>query len=376
MIRPTRRAAVGAAIAATAAVGLATAPGAIAHTVHHPSPPPVNSRSCAPAATALGFSDALNKLDYDGAVVGGLSSIAYDARSRSWISAVDNNASDPSRIWFYRNLNDPKVDRAPLVLKQPDGTPYNGTTADNEGLAVLPDGDYLVSSETEPSIRIYGRNGVQKASLPVPARFAVTGTTAAGQATSNATLEGLSISPSGDEVVAAMEGALSGDVSSTGDANLHRFLVYKADRHGHWALTKQIAYRTEAGQRVPEVALYGENSFLVEEASFSTTTGNAVDLYAVTGLNQARDVSRVSNLSTAPARDVVKKKLVADLVKCPTLGAVAKETQANPLLDNFEGMAITTPRSWRGVAGVSLISDDNFSATQTTRILNLAVKLP
>jgi hypothetical protein len=32
---------------------------------------------------------------------------------------------------------------------------------------VLPDGDYLVSSETEPSIRIYGRDGVQKG---LPAR--------------------------------------------------------------------------------------------------------------------------------------------------------------------------------------------------------------
>jgi Esterase-like activity of phytase/Glycosyl transferase family 2 len=47
-----------------------------------------------------------------------------------------------------------------------DGTAYDGTNSDNEGLAVLPDGDYLVSSETEPSIRIYGRDGVQKASLP------------------------------------------------------------------------------------------------------------------------------------------------------------------------------------------------------------------
>jgi hypothetical protein len=29
-----------------------------------------------------------------------------------------------------------------------------------------------------------------------------------------------------------------------------------------------------------------------------------------------------------------------------------------------------------GLAGVSLISDDNFSATQFTRVLNLLVKLP
>jgi len=44
-------------------------------------------------------------------------------------------------------------------------------------LAVLRNGEYLVSSETEPSIWIYDRNGVQIASLPIPAWFAVTGVT-------------------------------------------------------------------------------------------------------------------------------------------------------------------------------------------------------
>jgi predicted extracellular nuclease len=332
---------------------------------------------CTPDALALGYTDALNKLQYKGTTVGGLSSLAYDARAHSWISAVDNHAGDPSRIWFIGNPAHPTVTRAPLVLTKPDGTPYDGTTADNEGLAVLPSGDYLVSSETEPSIRIFGRDGVQKTELPVPARFAVTGTAPDGQATANATLEGLTISPDGRTVIAAMEGALSGDVSASGDATLHRFLVYTAGTHG-WTLSKQIAYRAEAGQRIPEVAAYGKDSLIVEEASYSPVTGNAVALYGVTGLAKAADVSGVANLSTAPASVVVAKKLVANLQSCPTLGATALEPQANPLLDNFEGMAITGSLSVHGLhgAGISLISDDNFSATQRTRILNLVAKLP
>ena len=201
----------------------------------------------------------------------------------------------------------------------------------------------------------------------------MTGTTPEGQATSNATLEGLTISRSGREIVAAMEGALSGDVSSSGDATLHRFLVYDLDRHGNWQLTKQIAYRTEAGNRIPEVQAYGRDSLLVAEAAFSTTVGNSEELYAVTGVNAAPDVSTVANLSLAPAQDVVSKKLVANLVACLTLGAPSRETQANPLLDNYEGMTII---GGPGLAGVSMISDDNFSATQFTRVLNLLVKLP
>ncbi len=378
---PGRKVVIATAGAALALTAIAVGPGAAAAA-------PTGSitgtsalgRTCPPAASAVSFSDALDKLTVDGATIGGLSSLAFDPRSNAWASAVDNNASDPERIWFFRNLNDPTVVRPPLVLRKPDGTPYDGTTADDEGLAVLPDGDYLVSSETEPSIRIYGRDGVQKASLPVPARFGVTGKTPLGEATGNATLEGLTISSDGRQVVAAMEGALSGDVSPSGDATFHRFLVYAAGPHGTWKLTKQIAYRTETGQRVPEVAAYGRDSLLVEEASFSTTTGNAVSLYAVTGLDRAKDVSDVANLSQAPSRDVVGKKLVANLVDCPTLGAPSKETQTNPLLDNYEGMAITfggqPVHGLPTIAGVSLISDDNNSPNQFTRVLNLVAVLP
>ena len=310
----------------------------------------------------------------NGVELGGLSSLAFDRRSGDWVSAVDNHGTDPARLWFFRNLSDPKVVRDPLVLRAPDGTPYTGETSDNEGLAVLPDGDYLVSSETEPSIRIYDRAGVQQASLPVPARFAVTGTTPRGQATGNATLEGLTISPSGTEVIAAMEGALSGDVSAAGDTSYHRFLVYDRAADGTWQLSKQIGYRTEPGMRVPEVAAFTDNGFLVEEAAFSTVTGNSVSLFSVTGLSGAPDVSAVGNLSAAPAGDIVAKTLLANLVTCPTLGAPAKETQTNPLLDNYEGMAVHNIGQ-RGVLGVSMISDDNFSAEQTTRVLNLRVRI-
>ncbi len=44
-----------------------------------------------------------------------------------------------------------------------------------------------------------------------------------------------------------------------------------------------------------------------------------------------------------------------------------------PPLDNYEGMTVIVGP---GPAGVSLISDDNFSATQFTRVPNLVVRLP
>ena len=79
-------------------------------------------------------------------------------------------------------------------------------------------------------------------------------------------------------------------------------------------------------------------------------------------------------LPPAPARDVLVKRPVADLVECPTLGATAKATRTNPLMDNYAGMAIIANAP--GLTGLSLISDDNFNAMRTTRVLNLATRLP
>jgi hypothetical protein len=320
---------------------------------------------CPPAAAAVTFSDNLDKLVRGDATLGGLSDIAWDRRAGAWASTVDNHATDPARIWFYRDAAHPMVTRDPLILRKPDGTPYDGTTADNEGLAVLPDGEYVVSSETEPSIRIFGRDGVQRASLPVPARFAVA---PAGEATANATLEGLTLTPDGRHLIAAMEGALSGDH----DATLHRFLVY-SQRYGRWALDKQVAYRAQPGLRIAEVAAYGRDSLLVLEAAFDPAVGNSVFLYAASGALRAPDVSGIADLSAAPAGVVLRGRLVADLVKCPTLGATAKQPQANPLLDNYEGMAVVPGRR---ADTIELISDDNFGATQITRLLTLTARLP
>lgn len=333
-----------------------------------------SATTCATGVAAVGYSDTLDKLTYDGATVGGLSALAYDRRAGAWVAVSDNHGTDPARLWYLDDLTSPEPVRAPLTLTDPDGTPYTGTTADTEGLAVLPDGSYVVSSETEPSIRVFGRDGVQRQSLPVPARLAVSGTTAAGEATANATLEGLALSTDGTRLVAAMEGALSGDTSADGDATWHRFVVYERGARGRWHVARQLAYRAQPGMRIAEVAAYGDDALLVAEASWSAAVGNDVVLRAVTHVSRGRDVSGVADLSALPATAALPTTTVADLLDCPTLGATAKQTQTNPLLDNYEGLAVTARhgRSYQ----VALVSDDNFGATQITRVLRLRATLP
>ena len=363
-----RARAVGAAVVLLGSVGAVSATPASA-SPRHPGATDTG-RVCPPAALAVGFSDALDKTERAGVRLGGLSSLAYDRRSGRYAATVDNHLSDPARIWFFRDLAHPRIVGEPLILRRPHGTVYDGTTADDEGLAVLPDGDFLVSSETEPSIRVFGRDGVQKATLPIPARFAVAPT---GEATRNATLEGLTVSPDGRQVIAAMEGTLSGDIGAAGQDTFRRLLVYRRDRGGAWTLRRQLGYQVQPGNRIAEVQSYGRRGLLVLEAAFAPATGNTVELYAVPNTKKGRDISAVSDLATAPGL-VLAKRLVADVTRCPTLGATAKQPQTNPLLDNYEGMTLRP--IFGAVFGVSLISDDNFGATQVTRVLNLVAVLP
>jgi hypothetical protein len=76
----------------------------------------------------------------------------------------------------------------------------------------------LASSETEPAIRHFARDGVELGALPVPDRFRVA---PAGEATTNLTLEGLGASPDGRDLWAAMEGPPGRD-GTTADGRARR----------------------------------------------------------------------------------------------------------------------------------------------------------
>ncbi|MFT8704804.1 esterase-like activity of phytase family protein [Bifidobacterium aquikefiricola] len=330
--------------------------------------------ACSAHIGLSGYSDALDGVQADGVEVGGLSSLAWDQTSGSYVSSLDNNGKTSARIWFIGgNLASPKITGSPIILKHADGTPYDGTNSDNEGLAVLPDGNFMVSSETEPSIRIYNRQGIQQQELAVPSRFDVA---PAGEATDNLTLEGVSVSPAGHEVIASMEGSLSGD-GVQGTSLIRRFLVYRDDQAGaagQWKLTKQVAFNVADGAKgVSDIALLSDDSALVLQRSYNKTTGNDIILSKISAITTASDVSNVANLSSAPASDFVPATTLGDLVNCSTLNAPLKPgaVQKNPLMDNYEGLAITKQSG--NIANVSLISDNNFNPTQTTRVLNLNV---
>ncbi|WP_405697741.1 esterase-like activity of phytase family protein [Streptomyces coelicoflavus] len=332
-MRPrTLRTVLAALTASLAAAGCLTAAGPATAQGRHPA-----ANACSPSVSLTGFSDALDKTTYDGTYVGNLSALAPGRRGsvaalsdRSSLFRLDARTLEPRGV-------------IPLADE-------NGAALDAEGLVTDRDGTHLVSSETEPSVRRYSRTGELLGRLPVPDDLR---TAPDGRARVNGSLEGLTFLPGGRTLLASMEYPLAGD-----PADLVRFQTWQRTRHGDFRLGARYTYRTDPGLGVSEVTATPDGRLLVLERGFTSGVGNTVRLH----------------LADRPGRGgtVLRKRLLADLADCPSLGATAEQPQPNPLLDNFEGMAVTGRSGGR--LEVLIVSDDNRNDVQTTRFLRLRVR--
>ncbi|MEU5099024.1 esterase-like activity of phytase family protein [Streptomyces sp. NPDC020996] len=315
--------------------------------------PAVQDHSCSPSVSLDRFSDALDKTTYQGTFVGNFSALAVD-RDGS-LAALEDRSS------LFRL--DAKTLQPKAVVPLAD---ENGDALDSEGLVVDRDGTRLITSETEPSVRRYSRDGEILDRLPVPDALRVA---PAGRAVRNGTFEGLTLLPGGRTLLASMEYALSGDSSG-----IVRFQTWRRTGDGRFVLGAQYAYPVDAGLGVPEVQAVPDGRLLVLERGFTSGVGNTVRLY-LADPRRATDTSGVEHLTGQGGDGVrpVGKTLLADLADCPSLGATAKQPQPNPLLDNIEGMTVTGRA--KGRLKVLLVSDDNQNATQTTRFYFLRVRV-
>ncbi|MEG3628756.1 esterase-like activity of phytase family protein [Streptomyces poriticola] len=295
-----------------------------------------HSRACSPAVSLAGYTDALDKTTYDGTYVGNLSALAPDRR-RTLAALSDRSA-------LFRLDARTLAPRSVVTLAD-----ENGAALDAEGLVVDRDGTYLVSSETEPTVRRYSRDGARILHrLPVPDDLRPA---PGGRARGNGTFEGLTLLPGGRTLLAAMEYPLAGD-----PADLVRFQTWQRTWRGDFRLGRQYAYRVDPGLGVSEVTAAPDGRLLVLERGWTAGVGNTVRLY-------------LADLR----RPTAAKRILADLADCPSLGAPAGQPQPNPLLDNLEGMAVTGRT--HGRLDVVLVSDDNQNTAQITRFLRLRVRV-
>ncbi|XKK59179.1 esterase-like activity of phytase family protein [Streptomyces sp. ARC32] len=333
-MRPrTLRTVLAALTASLAAAGCLTAAGPAAAQGRHPA-----ANACSPSVSLTGFSDALDKTTYDGTYVGNLSALAPGRRGsvvalsdRSSLFRLDARTLEPRGV-------------IPLADE-------NGAALDAEGLVADGGGTHLVSSETEPSVRRYSRTGELLGRLPVPDDLR---TAPDGRARVNGSFEGLTLLPGGRTLLASMEYPLAGD-----PADLVRFQTWQRTRHGDFRLGARYTYRTDPGLGVSEVTATPDGRLLVLERGFTAGVGNTVRLH-------------LADRPGGSGGEALRKRLLADLADCPSLGATAEQPQPNPLLDNFEGMAVTGRSGGR--LEVLIVSDDNQNDVQTTRFLRLRVR--
>ncbi|MGM9331451.1 esterase-like activity of phytase family protein [Streptomyces murinus] len=308
--------------------------------------------ACSSTVSIDRFSDALDKTTYNGTFVGNFSALAVD-RDGS-LAALE----DRSQLFDL----DARTLQPKSAVHLAD---ENGADLDSEGFVIDRDGTRLITSEVEPSIRRYSRDGKILDRLPVPSSLLVA---PAGRATSNQTFEGLTLLPGGHTLLASMEDPIAGD-----NADLVRFQTWTRTKGNHFRLAAQYAYRIDAGLGVPEVQATPDGRLLVLERGFTAGVGNTVRLY-LADPRHATDTSGIENLTGQSNVRVMKKTLLADIADCPSLGATAKEPQPNPLLDNIEGMTVTG-RDRTGRLKVLLVSDDNQNPAQITRFYYLRVRV-
>ncbi|MFI5607711.1 esterase-like activity of phytase family protein [Amycolatopsis sp. NPDC051903] len=361
----------------------------------------------APAASAAGSHDrpirligeqiVPNALQFQGTTVGGLSSIDFDPRTGGYAFICDDrSAINPARFYTAKFSLDahhlgPVTFTGTKPLLRPDGTPYpplaqndpsapqNEQTIDPEELRVDPwtgdyvwsqEGDRLAGSVIQPSIREATRDGHYVRDLPLPADEKMTADAGPRR---NYVLEGLSFTGFGSLLASEVEAPLlqDGPPPTPTSGALSRITLQA--RTGQ--VLAQYAYPQEKLFATPvpadafadtgvssmlAVSQLDPTKFLMMERSFVTGVGNKVRVYEI-DTSGATNVLNVNSLGSAKGIKPVTKKLIADL-----------SDFGLPAVDNVEGMT-WGPALPGGERSLVFVSDNNFSASQVTQVIALAV---
>lgn len=243
------------------------------------------------------------------------------------------------------------------------------TAWDGEGLVRIDSGYVVVTVETEPLVERFDGTGKRTGVVTLPPHFAM-------QAPGNKGMESLTLSPSGRFLFTANEAALTIDGPTPTKTRGTAIRILKRDLTTGTDI--ELAYRTEplgAGgasgdMGVSELAALDDDMLLVLERGFQADYGNTVRIFRV-------DLRTGAHVETTPALNdatpVLTKTLVVDIGTLPPGNATHPGPQPNPILDNYEALALG-PTLPDGRRLLFVTSDDNASATQVPRVLVLAIR--
>ncbi len=323
-----------------------------------------------PGLTYLGKVELPADTRFDGTLVGGLSGISYNPDDQLYyIVSDDRSQHNPARFYTARiPLSHNGIDDVQVVGTEPfQGLPA-GAPPDPEGIAVDPRRQRLYwSSEgsrdllLDPWVRIAGYDGAALGEFALPPGLRMSPAELGPR--DNDALEGLTLTPSGTFVYAAMEGPVyeDGPLPDERAGALTRVTRFDAQTG---VPTAQFAYPLDSVTAGPggdnglsDLLALDDGSFLVIERGYGTHT--EVRIYRAV-LGDADDVLNRPSLLGAPVRTMTKT-LLADLADIPGLDP-----------DNIEGLTLG-PLLPDGRQSLVLVSDDNFSDSQVTQFLLFAL---
>lgn len=339
--------------------------------------------ACGPAHAAPGLDYLGQRLvapgaTLDGTVIGGLSGISYDpAADLYYIVSDDRSAKNPARFYTARiMLSDNGIGEVEFVGTHPwldrDARPFGPLNIDVQPPVVPPDPEAIAfdirrqrlywTSEGErrvdgpgppvlldPWVRTAGLDGSFLGQFELP--DAVRMSPGEHGARRNSALEGLTLTPDGKHLWAAMEGPGYDDGPPPDEQHGASTRVVRLDAESG-AIEGQYTYpldRVTAGpggdNGLSDLAALDDGSFLMVERGFGTHV--AVRIYRAAVVEGSTEMT---------------KTLLADLTTTPGLAP----------LDNIEGITLG-PKLADGRQSVIAVSDDNFSPTQVTQFLLFAL---
>ncbi|WP_280370974.1 esterase-like activity of phytase family protein [Nocardia wallacei] len=338
---------------------------------------PAHADSGAPTVRLLGEQVLPHGLDFAGTTVGGLSGVDYSARSGEYVLISDDrSAKNPARFYTARIPVDGNgvgpvefIDTHPL--RTPDGGTYPVGGVDPEDLRVDPwTGDYVWSQEGErtgtvladPSLRIAHPDGAFAGELPIPDNERVRPDS--GPRT-NDVLEGVTFAAGGALLVSSVEGPLlqdgPGPTAATGALTRITVQARTGPLLAQYAYPLDPVFAEGSGSNGIAAILAADpvdpTKYLVLERSYVEKAGNKIRVYEM-------DTAGATDVLDAPLGQArpVSKRLLVDLADV----GLAE-------IDNIEGMT-WGPQLASGERTLVLVSDDNFSGSQITQVVALAVR--
>ncbi|MFZ4757632.1 MAG: esterase-like activity of phytase family protein [Burkholderiaceae bacterium] len=334
--------------------------------------------------------------DYAGTVVGGLSGIDYDEKTRTFVLVSDDRTTTDSpnaprmytaRLTYDLNAFSAVTFESTFTMKQPDGAVYpkvpDPKVADPESvrydrvsgnLVWTSEGDRTLAAGTtaeriiDPFVREIRPDGTHVREYTLPSTFRMSNGNTGPRG--NLAFEGLTFTPSNTRAVVIAEGPRfdDGDTPTTAAGAVSRITVF--DRASGTPIS-QFAYAIERVQAaaVPtgsftvngptEILALSETRFLVLERSFSVgVVGNQVRLYEI-DISAATNVLNTASLRTASYVPVTKRLVLNFETLKPTVTGIA----------NLEAMTFG-PRLPNGRLSLVVVADDNFPTADSVTDFN------